>query len=213
MPLLWFVHALFLIFLVYPLTRNLISNNFIILVIFILINVIFGNNYAVFGNALAHIPFFIIGVIFRENSALRDTIISGKWIYIAAPLILFCLIYLLMLKVDIGSQAGYIQSLALGVIGAICVMNISCLIDAYNNSIGRKILTEIGLYSMTIYLFHTLFESAVRIGFQQVLGGLQISFEVVAITAVIAGVAFPLLLEKSILRKSVIAKKYILGLA
>ena len=221
MPLLWFVHALFLIFLVYPLTRKLISNNFIILIVFILINSIFGNNYAVFGRALANIPFFIIGVILRENAGLRNAVISGKWAYVGAPIILFCLAYIILLKMDVGNQVsymkmdvggqfGYILRYVLGVIGAICVMNISCLIDAYKKSIGNIILTEIGIYSMTIYLFHTLFESAIRIGFQQVLGGLQIRFEIVAIAAVTAGLIFPLLLEKIILRKNVITKKYFL---
>ncbi len=215
MPLLWFVYALFLIFLVYPLTRNIIRNNFIILVVFILINVVFGNNYAVFGKALANIPFFIIGVILRErkNTGAKNIVISGKWAYVGASLLTFCLVYLVKLKMDVGSQVDYILKFTLGVIGAICVINISCLIDAYDKSNGKGILTQIGIYSMSIYLLHTVFESSIRIMFQQVLDGSQLNFEIVAIIAVTAGVVFPLLLEKFILRKNAIAKKFLLGLA
>ncbi|MES9965459.1 MAG: acyltransferase family protein [Candidatus Sedimenticola sp. 20ELBAFRAG] len=213
MPLLWFVHALFLIFLIYPLTRNLIGNNFIILIIFILINVVFGNDYIFFGKALANVPFFIIGVILRENTRVRDAVITDKWFYVGVPLMIFCFVYLAKLNMDSGNQIDYIFRLVLGVTGTICIINMSSLIDANNKGIGKLILTEIGIYSMTIYLFHTLFESAVRIGFQQVLGDFQVSFEIVAFTAVIAGIVFPLLLEKIFLRNNMITKKYILGLA
>ncbi len=93
-----------------------------------------------------------------------------------------------------------------------CVINTSILIDSKRKAgVERALLAEIGFYSMTIYLFHTLFQSVIRIGFYQVLD-LSVSFEVVALVAVVAGVVFPLLLEKMILRKNKFTKKYILGL-
>lgn len=211
MPLLWFIHALFVIFLIYPLIRTLIKNNFIILLFFIIANMVFGSNYAVFGHALANVPFFVVGVILRENHGARHLVISDTWTYVGTSLILFCSVYLLSLTIDVGYQYEYIFRVSIGIMGVVCVLNISCLIDAFNETLGKKIFTEIGIYSMTIYLFHTLFESTIRIGFKQLLGGSQVSFEVVAIVAVTAGVVFPIFLEKILLRKSALATKYILG--
>lgn len=212
MPLLWFVHALFLIFLIYPPLRTIAGNNLSILFLIILINILIGNRYPVIGNALANMPFFVIGVILRENGAARQTLVSGRWSTVAASMTLFILTYMLIQKMYAGHQAGYLMVLAAGVTGAICTMNISSLIDTSGGSIGKVILVGTGTYSMTIYLFHTLFESAVGIGFRQLPDSLRPDFWVVAAAAIIAGVLFPLLLERFFLRKYAVTRKYLLGL-
>jgi hypothetical protein len=66
---------------------------------------------------------------------------------------------------------------------------------------------------MTIYLFHTLFESTVRIGFLQVFKQMQVPFELIAFVAITCGVVLPLVLEKEVLRKYWVTKKFVLGLA
>ncbi len=206
-PLLWFVHALFIIFLVFPLLRNIIKNNFVILAIFILLNILIGNDYLIIGKALANIPFFIVGTILRENNELLNKIASKNWARTIALAVIFFATYLIS-EIAPKSSLDYILRLILGLSGAICVINISILIDAKG-----KWLEEIGFYSMTIYLFHTLFESAVRISFYQVLDDLYVKFEIIAFIAIAAGIVFPLILEKMILRKNKFTKKYILGLS
>ncbi|MCP4131479.1 MAG: acyltransferase family protein [bacterium] len=214
MPLLWFVYALFIIFLVYPLVRMLINNNFIILLIFILLNVIFGSKYPVFGKALVSMPFFIIGIILRENLKFREKIISGTWISSALSVVLFFTFFLLLYYLNVERPVRYGIGLLLGLSGSISVLNISLLIERKSNSgTISTLLVRTGFYSMSIYLFHTLFESAVRIGFNQVLGGLHVPFLAVAFVAVAAGIIFPLLLEKLILRKFAFTRKFILGLS
>lgn len=219
LPLLWFVHALFLIFLVYPLLRNVLSNNVVILIIFVLVNVFWGHNFPVIGKALYNIPYFIVGVILRENATLRCKIISWKWIHVCVSMVLFALVYILIdkmidfLRNNVQIELEYFFKLMLGMSGAICVINISILIKTKTNiGIKSALLANIGYYSMTIYLFHTLFISAVRVGFDQILVDFNVNFEVIALTAVTAGVIFPFLLEKLVFRKNGFTKKYILGL-
>lgn len=211
-PLLWFVHALFLLFIFYPLLRSIINNNFAILILFVLVNVFLGNNYLVIGGTLANAPYFVFGVILRENKGLKDRIISGNWTHIIISLIIFLLFYLTISTMKIDSQLYNFLVLMLGISGAISIINISLLIDIKNVKGAKVILAGIGFSSMTIYLFHTLSESAVRIVFLQTLIDFHVSFELVAFIAVAAGVIFPLLLEKMILRKNVLARKYILGI-
>jgi surface polysaccharide O-acyltransferase-like enzyme len=65
---------------------------------------------------------------------------------------------------------------------------------------------------MSIYLFHTLFESAVRVASFQVLGLPLSWFLPVAFVAIFVGVLMPLLLEKYVFRRLVLTRRYLLGL-
>jgi len=212
MPLLWFVHALFLIFAIYPLAR-LFLNNLSILLLLVAINVVLGSDYLVIGKALANMPFFIIGVILRENEKLTRIAISADWSNILVPLVMFFLAYMILFPVNIVSVCGYPTQLLLGAVGSLSVINISNAIAALSDKKIKGVLLQIGYYSMTIYLFHTLFESSVRIGFSQVFKHTQLPFELIAFVAVTCGVVFPLVLEKEVLRKYWVTKKFVLGLA
>ena len=212
MPLLWFVYTLFLMFLIYPLLRMLIANNFVIIGIFIILNLVFGHDYIVFGKALSYIPYFIIGVTLRENNALRSKVISGRALPICLSLLFFLFCYFTSGKMNLGAELSYLLSILIGLAGSVFIMNISCAIDSFDKSRVKSLLELIGIYSMTIYLFHPLFESAVRIVFLQVLK-VNVSFGLIAIFAVLAGVTFPLIFEKYILRKNKISRKFILGMS
>ncbi|MEW6518556.1 MAG: acyltransferase [Thermodesulfobacteriota bacterium] len=211
MPLLWFVHALFLIFAVYPLSR-VFMNNFSILFLLLVINVVFGSDYLVFGNALANMPFFVVGIILKENKKISKMEISEDWRYVVAPLVMFSLIYMIQLSVDIISVFEYPVHLLLGVAGSFFVISISHFIAVFSNKKINAVLQQIGYYSMAIYLFHTLFESTIRIGFIQLFKHNQVPFELIAFIAISCGVVFPLVLEKEVLRKNMITKKFVLGL-
>lgn len=212
MPLLWFVHTLFMIFTIYPLARVFL-NNLVILLLLLIVNSFFGSDYWVFGKALSNMPFFVIGIIFKENARLAKMIISVNWSYVFALLVLFSLGYAARLSFDIPPAYRYITSIFLGLIGSMFVINISHNISILSVNKAKSVLLQIGYYSMTIYLFHALFESAVRIGFLQVLKNIQVPFELVAFVAVTSGVVLPLLLEKEVLRKYWITKKLVLGLS
>lgn len=208
-PLLWFVHALFLMFAIYPLAR-LFLNNLSIVLLLLAINVVLGSDYLVFGSALANMPFFVVGVILRENGKLSRMAMSADWRYVFAPLVMFCLVY--MLRVPVNIVYGYPTQLFLGVVGSLFVINISNAIAALSDKKIKGVLLQIGYYSMSIYLFHTLFESSVRIGFLQAFKLTQVPFELIAFVAITCGVVFPLVLEKEVLRKYWVTRKFALGL-
>ncbi len=67
-------------------------------------------------------------------------------------------------------------------------------------------------YSMTIYFFHSMVESATRISLSQIARHTPAPFLLMALAAVMAGVVIPIALEKQLIRKSQIARKPVLGL-
>jgi fucose 4-O-acetylase-like acetyltransferase len=211
MPLLWFVHALLLIFVVYPLAR-LILNNFLILLLLIGIVSFIGSDDIIFGKSLANMPFFVVGVILRENVRLSKMTTSADWPHIVAPILMFVSIYAVRLLCNFEQTYGYLFKFILGATGALFVINLSQVISTAQSEKSMGVLLQIGYHSITIYLFHTLFESTVRIGFLQGIRFIQTPFEVIALTAVICGVFFPLELEKRVLRKYSITRRFVLGI-
>lgn len=211
MPLLWFVYVLFLIFAIYPLAR-LFLNTLSILLLLLVINAVLGNEYLVFGKALSNMPFFVVGVILRENGKLSRMATGADWRYAFVPLVMFLLAYVIQFSVNVESVYEYPTRFFLGVVGSLFVINISHSISAFSDKKIKGTLIEIGYYSMSIYLFHTLFESTVRIGFLQVFKHVQAPFELIALVAITCGVAFSIVLEKEVLRKYWVTKKFVLGL-
>jgi fucose 4-O-acetylase-like acetyltransferase len=209
MPLLWFIHALFLIFIIYPLAR-LFMNNLALLLFLVGIISVIGSDYPVFGNALAYMPFFVFGVILRENVQLSKMPIDADWRYVVAPLVLFLLIYIVSYNFE--PIYVYLSRFILGVFGSLFVINLSQTISILPHEKIKSILLQIGYCSMTIYLFHTLFEGTVRIGFLPVFKYIQAPFELIASIAIIGGVFFPIVLEKKVLRKYWITRHFVLGL-
>ena len=212
MPLLWFVHALFLIYVIYPLVRRALSNNFAILLLFIKVNMMADHDLLGISKVLANLPFFVFGVLLREQNKLFAKV-AGERLYIVVTASVFILIFLFHDYLGGLGKYSYFERFLLGVSGTLFVINISNFIGNLADVRGKHFLIEIGYYSMSIYLFHTFFESGVRIGFLQILSFMQIRFEIVAITAITAGIIFPLVFEKLILKKNAVTKKYALGLA
>jgi fucose 4-O-acetylase-like acetyltransferase len=212
MPLLWFMHALFLIFVLFPLAR-LFLNNISILLCLLVINTALGNDYLVLGKALAYMPFFVVGVIFKEHEKISRMTISNDWRYVFVPLVMFVIAYAIQLFVHFMPVYRYPTQFFFGFVGSMVIINISHTISALSDTRIKGMLLQIGYYSMSIYLFHTLFESAVRIGFLQAFKNIQVPFELIAVIAITCGVVFPLVLEKEILRNNWVTKKFVLGLA
>jgi len=214
MPLLWYIHALFLMFLIYPLLKHFVKYDIIIITLFILINLLFGHNFPLIGKAILEFPYFIIGTIFRNIGESRNRIIGGKSIQILFSLLSFSLFHMILFELHAVSILSHIWRLLLGISGVISIINISRLLDSkIRSNIIKKILMEIGIYSMTIYLLHTFFESLVRISFNQIYVNFPLKFEFVAFIAITAGILFPMFLEKRIFRRNKFTRKYLLGLS
>ncbi len=206
MPLLWFIHALFLIFAVYPLLRLFISPILILLLI-VCVNAVWGSDFPVVGKAIANMPFFVAGNLLGQKVKLLNAPINGSWRYVLISLLTFILSY----AASTLFGGLYLINFIVGVAGSLAVITIShaCSI---NWPRLKSFLLPIGFYSMSIYLLHPLFESAVRICCIKLLDRVEIPFELIALIAIISGVLFPLLLEKYVLRKNALTQKYILGM-
>jgi|WetSurSiteA1Bulk_404760.scaffolds.fasta_scaffold00040_3 hypothetical protein len=211
MPLLWFVHALFLIFAVYPLLRRFLNNSIIIL-FFVALTSIVGSDYPVFGKAFANMPFFIIGVVLRENVKLSTVAVGANWRYVIASLLLFLLSYAIKISFPIAPMYDNLLMFFIGALGSIFIINISHSLSTYGNRRINDVLLLVGYCSMTVYLFHTLFESMVKIAFIQVFKDIEIPFELIAFSAIICGIIFPIIMEKFLLRRYWFTRKFILGI-
>lgn len=210
MPLLWFVHALFFMFIIYPLLRKVIKYNFIIIILLCLANTVDSFHFYGFSRMLSCFPFFVFGILLREERFIFNKIACGQLFVIPISIGLFSTMFLLSYQVAL---IPYLVKFLLGLCGTVLVLSVSHMVAWERHLMAKQIISSIGYYSMTIYLFHTLFESAVRIVAFQKIGVTRLSFEVVALLAVTVGIFFPILLEKFILRKFTVTKKYVLGLA
>ncbi|HOP46414.1 MAG TPA: acyltransferase family protein [Desulfobacteraceae bacterium] len=212
MPLLWFIHTLFFIFIIYKIIDLFKINDYVLLASIVLLNVFiemkmphFTGMFPSLVRILYNSFFFVLGhllqgrELFNRNSALIS-LIPLLFLFSLSAHILF-----------VHSYGGILLRYMAAVLGIFIVIMLSILIEQTGQSLCKKIFSNLGFYLMTIYLFHTLFVSSFRIFFEQVFPPF-LPFLVIAFFAVGAGLFFPLLLEKFILRKYQITKKYILGL-
>ncbi len=210
-PLLWFVHALFLIFIAFPLARRYVGN-YLILGVLLALNLVFGSGFPVVGRALAYMPFFVVGVGLKEDAAWAGKLDRDAGRVLLPALFVFCaLSYARLSNASVG-HGDYLTRFVLGVGGSLLVMGLSQAISRRGPPHLRNSLFRIGYYSMTIYLLHPLFESTVRIALLQVFPRLHMPFLVTALLAIVPGIFLPLLLERYVLRKFSPTRKYILGL-
>jgi fucose 4-O-acetylase-like acetyltransferase len=210
-PMLWFLQALFLIFCVYPPLRSVLGAVWLLVAV-VLLNEVLGNRYLFFGKALANMPFFALGVVLRERAAWSAALRGGGSLKLVAALCAFTAGCIAQLWAGPGVTRDYVFQWVLGVVGAVFVSNLSAAIADHAKSRVRTALMLTGYYSMTIYFFHSLFESAVTIGYYKVARRISVPFELVALAAVAAGIVFPILLERLVVRKWWVTRRFVLGL-
>jgi fucose 4-O-acetylase-like acetyltransferase len=207
-PLLWFLQALFLIFCVYPLLRRFL-NEAAIIVLFIAVNEVFGSRYPLFGRVVANLPFFAFGILLRK-SLPTPKFDTGRFAP-ALSLLAFALGCLLQLTASRELARDYLEQFTLAAVGILLVFNISAWLGSRRRKGLRALMFSLGLYSMTIYVVHTVFEGGARIALMHLAGRLPLPFWVVALLAVAAGLVGPMGLEVGLIRRSAIARRLILG--
>jgi len=216
MPALWFLYTLIIIFLVYPLLHLAIKNNWVIFCFIIIMNSISFTNMFCMNNVVVNMSYFITGIIMAQHIYLDRKIGIKKIVIIS--LSCFVLFGGIFFSYNLIESNHFIirrfLRIILGIVGSILVIHLSIFVaDHFNKTKLYAVLKMIGFYSMSIYLFHTFFVSAVRIVFTEVFKFQWLSFEIIAFIAICSGTLFPLLMEKYLLRPNTITKKYILGLS
>ncbi len=187
-------------------------NSQLILAVLLIINSVFGHDYQILGTAIFNMPFFVVGVILKENMNVANLMIGSDWHRMSIFLVTFVFVYAIGLSAaNRFPMLLYLKSFVLGVLGSLFLINLSQAITSRASEKLKGLLMQVGFYSMTIYLFHTLFESTLRIGSSFLLHYINVPFLLIAFTAITCGVVFPSILEKEIFRKYRATKKYLLG--
>ncbi len=189
---LWFVFALFLIFLVIPFF-NTRKNLLILLVISLLLFCIPVPLPSIFCLAKfkSNLLYFVLGCALFEWSNVR--LVFDKIHYLIA-LFAFAVIYLLKSQVDF-FVINKALKIIIACVGIIFILNLSKKIEQQTVTI-KKIFLEISVYSYTIYLFHTTFEGFVkaillRSHLSIISLNESLSFMCLALIVILAGVAIP----------------------
>ena len=211
-PLLWFVHALFLIFVVYPPLRALLRSDVAILLLALVVNSVLPNEYLGLNRVLAHLPFFAAGAWLGSSGLLAGPIrAKPALVWALGASVVFIALYLPLAGMDISEPRLHVARVMLGLAGSAGVIGLAIWIDQ-KAAWMATFWAATGFYSMTIYLLHTLFESGVRVAAFQIAGLPASMFVPVALVAVAAGVVFPFVLEKYVLRRFQVTRRLILGL-
>jgi fucose 4-O-acetylase-like acetyltransferase len=211
-PPLWYVHSLFIIFAAYPFLRRVCSD-ILLLMLFTVLNIFLNTDTAFCGKTLHNIPFFITGIIFRNNEMTLARWLNGSVFVVLVLSFLFIVsCFSLKFYFPLDTPSEYPMVLISGVCGSMLTIILSRKIAMSSARIICALLAEMGIYSMSIYLFHTLFESSARIILMQTFREFKLPFELVLVISVTCGLIFPLALEKYFLRKNRVARKFLLGL-
>lgn len=211
-PLLWFIYALFIIFVLHPLLSRLFRRQSIVLVFSIIVSFIRFPEMFTLSHVFHNLPLFTAGVLLGEKLDLdRISTLSGiVAIFIAASVFIPVYVYR-------GSMAGLpgggpVLRLIFAFSGSTFVIASVSILSRANN-ILKPTLSRAGLYSMSIYLLHTNFVSGTRITFFQVLGFDKEWFIPVLLAAILLGAIAPALIEKYVLRRYYYTRWLILGLS
>ena len=103
------------------------------------------------------------------------------------------------------------ERLSLAILVSFLCLCLASVLHQVEKSTISRVLRAAGYYSMSIFLLHTLFESFIRIVFYQLILSGNTKFEPIAVIAVGSGIVFPLLMEKFLLRKRALTRRYIFG--
>ncbi len=209
-PWLWFMYTLFMIFAIVPLLQKYVKKDGFIFLFSIFFAMFDYPDIFCISNFFYHLPFFMSGIITFKYIDLdfRTDFAAGLLkIFLAAA------ISVVLYNIGTGDMlAAKIINMSVGFsASAMCILA-AVFINSHVSLWLCEKLEKVGVYSASIYLFHTIFESSIRIFFYQVLK-INGFFWLKAVLAITAGVVFPVLLEKYVLRRFVMSQKYILGIS
>lgn len=216
MPLLWFVYTLFIITLIYPILEWILKRRTSILWLCIALSFLPMTSYFSLNLVFENLPYFACGALLSARLDLDEPL--GRQNSIKAVICLAVSVVVALavipLREAISSNNVLIQTvfpLLAGFSGVSACLICSVLLSQHASTKLISVLIQLGFFSMSIYLFHPLFESSVRVVANQILD-VQGFFELKAGLAIAAGLIFPLLIEKYGFRKFALSRKLILGM-
>ena len=201
---LWFVFALFLIFLIIPLF-NTRKHLFILLffsLILYFIPISFPNIFCL-AQFKGYLLYFVLGCVLFDWTNVRHFFDK---IHILVALCVFVGLYLLKRYIDVVAIKS-ILIICIAFVGIIFISNLSKQIEM-KTIFAKKILLLVSACSYTIYLFHTTFEGFTKAAILKLPSSSlsiinnQLLFISTAMIVVLVGVIAPIILHKIIMKYS-----------
>lgn len=211
--LLWFLYALFVIYLIFPLFRISLQNDILLLIAALGLSYLQWPEEFCLNLVMHHLPFFIGGYL-----AFQHNLLDILPLRLSLPTFLCLFITSIFLKLQVVFPITGVQqtlSLASGYSGIFTVVVISIFLTTYNkNLLSNKtflIFKNLGFYSSGIYLLHTFCMGPVRIFIENMNLSTKYSFLVAAIIVCATGLIGPILIQIKIINNISLARKLILG--
>lgn len=202
---LWFIWALWWMFVVTPLFKSKVSRIWLFVFTFIVCHIPFrATDFFCLFDVQRMYVFFMLGVMVYDHKQIVDRISS-------VPIFLPLLVFVATETVGIISETAYnyVHSL-LPYIGIVAMMIICREINKSGSRGLKSRLAFVASYSYGIYLFHTTFMGVAK-AFMNKLPLCKVNAEMIfvatALLAIICGLVFPVLLYQSVFDKSKITRK------
>jgi fucose 4-O-acetylase-like acetyltransferase len=199
---LWFIYALFLVFLIIPFVNTITKLNIFLIVSFVLLllPVNFTNLFCL-AQLKGNLFYFVLGYFICAKPKIKLMIDK-------IPAIVFLVLFVMIYVIELTDAIWLISSLRrlfLAVSGIFFIMSISMQIDKTRNSI-RQFFLKLAPCSYTIYLFHTTAEGFAKSAFFKIPVEnyliADFSFIFKALLIVLAGIFVPIILHKIAASKS-----------
>lgn len=210
-PLLWFIHTLFLIFLIFPFFLFVFKKPSVILFLTILLMFLPWMQETPLRTVFFGLPFLAFGYFIKSKINLDDFRLKYNLVVISASLLIFIYFFLKESTLNSSKTLTILSRFILGSSGSLTCLCLASMI-AKEKGILTNLTRLIGFYSWSIYLLHPIFESFFRIIYDQIIGRDHSLFLPLALLAISSGLIIPLWIEKNILLRFWVTRKYILGL-
>lgn len=160
----WFLMAIMICYLIYPLLEKLLrmhQNKIIIGIIVVYIAILFGakHYYASYFNLyeilLTRIPIFIIGTLFSERVRNNKKISLKEFSFFIAIILLKSPFVYAVSRISVISElAPVVARLLMGWMGIGIIFVMIMFIKVYEHSRVDRVVSKIGTFTLEVYVFH-----------------------------------------------------------
>lgn len=210
--LLWYIYTLMIINIIYPIFKIFLNDIFV--AVFAVVILYFATPPNIFCAKLVlyYLPYFAAGCVIADKKILEQTNLKRLICYCICSLIFFAGLFYLDGFFKTEFQKLILKYLE-GFSGAFAAIFVSCVIANSKPILDLRVyevIKNIGIYSPSIYLLHTLFMGPVKVFFMN-LPDFSRLFVISILPVCAAGLVMPVLVEKYFIAPYPLASKLILG--
>lgn len=205
---LWFIWALFTMFLIVPLFKTKVSR-IVLFVVSIALHYLplETTNLFAIDKTIKMLVFFMLGVCLVDCNIASISKYANKYILYTICSLIVILFILASIQFH---NYGYIVEPILPWLGIASVMIISIFISKHVDGTLLNVVMIISASNYIIYLFHTTFEGFAKAALHKInikIFNDNLSFVVGAVIVILSGIICPILLHRFVLQKTPFLKK------